>query len=286
MALIAPVVDGKIQETAAQKNTASAAEEENNSLGKDAFLQLLVAQMKYQDPLEPTSNTEYISQLATFSELEQMQNLSSSMDLQRASQLVGKQVYLKTTTENGTGYVQGRVDYVVMENNKAYLSIEEQLYPLSELDTVLDEDYQDAVDVATEFAKKMNKLTEYDKLTLDDKEDVTKLKESYDGMTKYQKTFVATDYVKKLDKYVTRMEELQKTADDKQAASDFTKEFNKQMDKLPELEDLTLENKEAVMSLKDAYDKLTDDQKERIDKDDVDKLDEYVEKIGELEKEK
>ena len=61
----------------------------DTALGKDDFLQLLVAQMKYQDPLEPTSNTEYIAQYATFSEVEQMQNMSQSMDLSRASSLVG-----------------------------------------------------------------------------------------------------------------------------------------------------------------------------------------------------
>ena len=43
------------------------------------YIELLVAQMQYQDPLEPTDNTEYISQLATFSSLEEMQNISVNM---------------------------------------------------------------------------------------------------------------------------------------------------------------------------------------------------------------
>lgn len=216
MALIAPVVDGKIQETTAQKNTASATED-GSTLGKDAFLQLLVAQMKYQDPLEPTSNTEYISQLATFSELEQMQNLSSNMEMQRASALVGKEVYMKTSdTENGTGFKAGRVDYVVLESGKAYLSIEEKLYALEDLDTIVDEDYQEAVDIASDFAKRMNQLPKYENITLDYKEDVMKLKETYDNMTKYQKSFVATDYKTKLDKFVSRIEEIEKAKEDKE----------------------------------------------------------------------
>ena len=73
MALIQSVKDGKIENTAIEstkKETKGTSE-----LGKDAFLQLLVAQMKYQDPLNPTSDTEYIAQLAQFSQLEQMQNL-------------------------------------------------------------------------------------------------------------------------------------------------------------------------------------------------------------------
>ena len=61
-----------------------------NELGKDAFLQLLVTQMKYQDPLNPSSNTEYIAQLATFSQLEQMQNLGAMTSNSQALSLVGK----------------------------------------------------------------------------------------------------------------------------------------------------------------------------------------------------
>ena len=51
----------------------------NNELGKDAFLQILVAQLANQDPLSPTSDTEFIAQMAQFSSLEQMQNMNASM---------------------------------------------------------------------------------------------------------------------------------------------------------------------------------------------------------------
>lgn len=49
-------------------------------LGKDDFLELLVAQMRYQDPLEPMSNEESIAQLAQFSTLEQMNNIADGID--------------------------------------------------------------------------------------------------------------------------------------------------------------------------------------------------------------
>ena len=101
MALVAPVENGKIVETASQASVKKSTKSSKSGMDKEAFLQLLVAQMKYQDPLEPTSNTEYISQYAQFSQVEQMQNMSSSMDLQRASSLVGKEVYIKTTTSSG-----------------------------------------------------------------------------------------------------------------------------------------------------------------------------------------
>ena len=83
--LMAPVKDGKIQETNTQASLKKATTADNNGMDKDAFLQLLVAQMQYQDPLEPTSNTEYISQYAQFSQVEQMQNMASTTELARAT---------------------------------------------------------------------------------------------------------------------------------------------------------------------------------------------------------
>ena len=101
MALMAPVEDGKIVETTSQSSLSNKTNTQKSDMDKDAFLQLLVAQMKYQDPLEPTSNTEYISQYAQFSQVEQMQNMAASSDLGRASSLVGQEVYVKTTKSSG-----------------------------------------------------------------------------------------------------------------------------------------------------------------------------------------
>ncbi len=49
-------------------------------MGKDAFLELMIAQMKNQDPLDPMDGTEYAAQLAQFSSLEQLTNLNDSME--------------------------------------------------------------------------------------------------------------------------------------------------------------------------------------------------------------
>ena len=73
----------------------------NSSLDKDAFLQLLVAQMQYQDPLEPTSNTEYMSQLAQFSTVEELQNINSTFSSNQALNLAGQYVILKVPSSSG-----------------------------------------------------------------------------------------------------------------------------------------------------------------------------------------
>ena len=212
MSLLAPVEDGKFVESASQSSLKT--KEAGSDMDKDAFLQLLVAQMKYQDPLQPTSNTEYISQYAQFSQVEQMNNMAASMDLQRASQLVGKHVYMKTTTTSGdTKYVQGKVDYVVYENNKAYLSINESLYSIDDLDTVHDPAYLEAYEMATDLVERINKLPGINVVDLNDADEVEALQKIYDDMDDYQQSFVAKEKVDVLDAYVDKITALKKEAE-------------------------------------------------------------------------
>lgn len=143
MAISVSVVDGKIQETASSGSSISESKDSGGSLGKDAFLQLLVTQMKYQDPLDPQDNSEYVAQLATFSQLEEMQNMSNTMQISQASSLVGETVIMRTKS-NVTGeitYVAGTVDFVSIESNKAYLSINGNKYSIDDLDKVVDAAY-------------------------------------------------------------------------------------------------------------------------------------------------
>jgi len=64
--------------TSATSSTAST-KAAGGALDKDAFLQLLVKQMQYQDPLDPQDNSAYVAQLAQFSALEQMTNVAEGM---------------------------------------------------------------------------------------------------------------------------------------------------------------------------------------------------------------
>ena len=77
-----------------------------SALGKDAFLQLLVTQMKNQNPLDPQENGEFVAQLAQFSSLEGIQSLNSSVNgiltgigssqALQATSLVGRSVIVQT----------------------------------------------------------------------------------------------------------------------------------------------------------------------------------------------
>lgn len=213
MAVDAIVQDGKILETASESSVKKTTS--SSGMDKDAFLQLLVAQMKYQDPLEPTSNTEYISQYATFSQVEQLQNMAATVELSRASSMVGKLVEIQSTNSFGeTSSIQGRVEYVAYENNKAYVSIDGSLYSLEDVTAVIDETYQSAYDLAISFISAMNQLPSLANLTAGDKETIDALQNGFNSMTEYQQSFISNQYVEMLQKYVERMAALTGSQDE------------------------------------------------------------------------
>lgn len=200
---------GQIETTASQDSIASKAIGSGGKVDKDTFLQLLVAQMKYQDPLEPTSNTEYISQYATFTQVEEMQNMSSSVELQRASNLVGKEVIISAQGKDGkTTTVQGKVDYVSYENNKAYVSVGENLYSASDVTTIVDKTYMDAYELATDLVTRIAQLPNVNSVLSSNLKEIDELESIYNNMNDYEKTFVASDAVKALKEYVTKAKEV------------------------------------------------------------------------------
>ncbi len=76
-----------------------------SSLGKDDFLKMLVTQLKYQDPLKPMDDTEFVAQMAQFSSLEQMQNMNASTLATQANLMIGS----KVTWTDKNGVVQSGV---------------------------------------------------------------------------------------------------------------------------------------------------------------------------------
>ncbi|WP_394121059.1 flagellar hook assembly protein FlgD [Planococcus donghaensis] len=90
--------------------------EATNALGQDAFLKILVTQMKHQDPMEPLKDTEFIGQMAQFTSLEQLTNLNKTMtqfvsnqgtsSLADYAHLIGTSVKWASETESGEGVVK------------------------------------------------------------------------------------------------------------------------------------------------------------------------------------
>lgn len=272
MSSIAQVQNGQILETISSSQSSTTTS--STSLDKDAFLQLLVAQMKYQDPLEPTSNTEYISQLATFSELEEMQNLTSGMTLQRASSLVGQYVFMKVTDSSGnTTYPEGTVDYVVYENNKAYLSINETLYSIDDLDTVADSTYMEAIKVTEAFVTEMNKLPAVAKVTQDDLQSIENLIVVYENMTSYQQEFLGDDNTAIYEGYVEKFQELAITP---------VSSFINTMNELPSVDEITEDYTGNIYALMSTYNNFNSYQKGLINSESLETYNAYVAKYEEL----
>lgn len=84
-------------------------EKKNDLITMDSFYQLLVAEMQNQDPLEPTSNTEFISQMASFTALQSQQDTQKTQLQNYANSLVGKTVTVTSPTGDA---ITGKVEYV------------------------------------------------------------------------------------------------------------------------------------------------------------------------------
>ena len=107
-----------------KKNTAtnSLGSGQTSALGQDAFLKLLITQLKNQSPLNPQDNTAFVAQLAQFSSVQGIQNLNTTVEslassmqssqALQASALVGRsvQVESKTAYLSSGGTVRGLID--------------------------------------------------------------------------------------------------------------------------------------------------------------------------------
>jgi flagellar basal-body rod modification protein FlgD len=205
---VAKVKDGVLDYTYTDSSDSSK-EAVGSDLGYDQFLQLLCAEMQYQDPLEPTTNTEYVAQLATFSQLEATLSMQETQQNSFAGDLVGKEVILTTEDASGNSKtVTGRVDYVMYQNGDVMLSVNDGLYSLETLDTVADSEYYDASTLANTFSTMVATLPDVDNITTAYKGAVEEVRSLYDDMTDYQKGFVKDDDLATLRTIEERMEDL------------------------------------------------------------------------------
>lgn len=129
---------------------------DKTSLGKDDFLKLLLTELKYQDPTSPMDNKEFISQMSSFSSLEQMQNLNKgftsladsinntlvpNMMLQQSGNMIGKDATYSIVTTDSDGKEQvetktGAIQSVVMKSGTPYYVIDGKEVAISDVTKV------------------------------------------------------------------------------------------------------------------------------------------------------
>jgi flagellar basal-body rod modification protein FlgD len=272
--------DGTLQtQTTSGDSLTSSSSSSGNTVDSDTFLTLLVAEMQNQDPLEPTSNTEWVAQYAQFTQVETMNEMSESMDLLRANSLVGKDVIMKVTSAS-TGdvtYARGTVDYAEVENGKAILVIDGNKYALSDLDSVISDEYSEAYDIYSEFVANINALPDVKYADTSYADKITSLYEQYNfEMDDYQKNFMVTyasDALTTLTSWVSALGKLGvefKTEDTSKSTTsldDILESFNTKMNAIMDKIDTLSAKVDAQNSSTNSEEgdsELTDEQKEQL----------------------
>ena len=105
----------------------------NSALNQTDFLKLLVAQIQYQDPMNPQSNTDMAAQLAQFTSLQQATQSSSSLAMMQANSLVGSTVTVQVDSQTtASGVVSG----VVINSGTPQITVGGTNYSLSQVISV------------------------------------------------------------------------------------------------------------------------------------------------------
>ncbi len=102
-------------------------------LAPNTFLNLLVSELRYQDPLDPTSSANFMSQLAQLSQVEQLQSVSQSSDMGAATSLIGRTI---TGTDATGTVVTGAVTGVTNGTNGPTLDVGSSVVTLSSVTQV------------------------------------------------------------------------------------------------------------------------------------------------------
>src|ERR1017187_2398700 len=114
-------------------NTTDAFTNPSSALNQTDFLKLLVAQIQFQDPMNPQSNTDMAAQLAQFTSLQQATQSSSSLAMLQANSLVGSTVTVQVDSKTSTS---GVVTGVVLHNGTPQITVNGISYNLNQVTAV------------------------------------------------------------------------------------------------------------------------------------------------------
>ena len=127
--------------TAVNKAKEQAASGPSQELDGDAFLMLMLEQLKNQDPMNPMDNSEMLAQQAQFTQLQELQELNESIAtnnmIQQANSLVGKTVQI-VDPNNTSRLITGVVSSANFTNGSATITVNGNEYPLGLVASITD----------------------------------------------------------------------------------------------------------------------------------------------------
>ncbi|WP_172252819.1 flagellar hook capping FlgD N-terminal domain-containing protein [Saccharibacillus deserti] len=121
------------------QKASAASTKDSATMGKEQFLTILIAQLKNQDPLAPMDNSQFTAQMAQFSSLEQLMNMSTQLtqmnsSMGSASQLIGQKI--TWYDEESKNYLTGDVASVLQKDGKMFAAVGKYLVPTSDITMV------------------------------------------------------------------------------------------------------------------------------------------------------
>lgn len=123
-----------LDKTDSDKSINGVFEKDKTGVSVDDFLNLMVAQLRNQDFMNPVDDTQYVTQLAQFATMQQMQELASYMKTNHMLGLVGQEVTAAKFKVNGELQKErGKIDKVSLANNEFGIYVNGVKFELSQI---------------------------------------------------------------------------------------------------------------------------------------------------------
>ena len=198
------IQDGKVigNTSAAAADGGEAKTKSNMDENKEMFLKLLVAEMQYQDPMEPKDNSEYVKELSQFTQVETLNSMQDEVEKLSANTLVGK--YVSIEDEDGKT-VEGKVDYVTTQSGASYVSVEGNTYKVSDIKSVAEASYFEDTTMASNVEQLINMLPDPDHLTLSDEKNVSQVGQALAGLNDTARSYVSQEAIDRMDTIAEKM---------------------------------------------------------------------------------
>ena len=133
-----PGVGSSSNNSNALSNALTGASNNNGFVSQNTFLTLLITQLKNQDPMNPQDSSQFVSQLASFSSLEQMTEVNKKMENVLENSVVSMIGHTVTVADSTTqsGFTQGTVQGIVYYADGPAIVVNGKNYPMSAVQNV------------------------------------------------------------------------------------------------------------------------------------------------------